>query len=416
MIKASALHLVLVISLVVSIILGSLIYLHYFFRIQQQRFDRWHELENELDATTSLLLSNYFNYTLSDSSIRSPTTMRDSVRVKKQTWGMLDLITINASRQDDSLNRAFFAGNTPIDSTALYIVDEERSVSISGETDIKGDAFIPKLGINPAFVDGEYYKGVKELVDGKKFESTSSLPTIERVHIEQVHQLLDQIPPENDYRLKPSSGLANSFYNEPWKLRVNETLKVTQDSVIGNIILVSDSTLTISSTCKWEHAILIAKTIKIEEGFKGKGQFFALDSLIVENNVQLAYPSVLGLVDTKENNINRKLSIGENCAIRGLIFLHRENIETQMDILEVGKNSTIEGEVISCGLFKYTDPLEIRGSLYCYRMITQRPSSLYENYLINLKLKHTNQSPYFVKPHFWEIGDTRKLAIIAWLK
>lgn len=416
MVKASALHLVIVISLIVSIILGSLIYLHYFFKIQQQHIDRWNDLENELEATTSLLLSNYFNYTLSDSIILSPTTMRDSVRVKKHKWGMLDLIAMNTSRQDDSLNRAFFAANIPEDSTALFVVDEERSLSISGETEIKGNAFIPKSGLNPTFVDGEYYKGTKELVDGRKIESATSLPTIERTHIEQIYQHLDKTPYQTNRSFAENTSLINSFYSSTINLRIDKNTTISQDSVIGNIILVSDSCITISSNCKWENAILIARAVKIEEGFKGKGQFFALDSLIVGKNVQLVYPSVLGLIDTKiEDQLNRKLSIGENCVIRGLVFLHREKMKPQMDILELQKNCKVEGEVISFGFFKYTDPLEMNGSLYCYRTITQRPSSLYENYLINLKLKRTDQSTHFIKPHFWKIGNKHKLGIVAWL-
>lgn len=415
MVKASALHLALVIALVVSILLGSLIYIHYFYRDQQQKIDRWNILEQELQAGISLGLSNYFPYTSGDSLLLSPITLQDSLRVGKQRWGLLDVVSIRSWRVDDSLKRAFLLGAQPQDSTVLYIVDEDRPLSISGKTVIQGEASLPKSGIRPAFVDGEYYDGIEKMVDGKIKESASALPGYQQDRIEAIRSLYKKVITERQLPNLPADrALWRSFFEPTAFYHMVEPAVLLQDSVLGNVVIIADSSVTVSALTVWKDALLIAPHIKLEDNFSGQGQFFALDSLTVGKDAKLTYPSVLALL-TDSAKSTLKLSVGENSSIQGLILLHRTKINDQMDILDFEKNITVQGDVISFGLLKYTEPLTILGSLYAYRLITQRPSSLYENYLINLTFERAKLHPYFVRPQFWALDDKRKQAIVQWV-
>ena len=155
--------------------------------------------------------------------------------------------------------------------------------------------------------------------------------------------------------------------------------------------------------------------IKIENNFRGKGQFFATDSLVIGKDVVLDYPSVTGLYALDSMQSTAKLFIDENTQIGGLVFLYRRELNEQMDIIDLGKNSKIHGNIISFGLLKYSDPVQINGSLHCYRIITERPSSLYENYLINLTLERKKMQPYFIRPYFFSGDRQVEKGIVSWL-
>ncbi|GGE17867.1 hypothetical protein GCM10011516_14410 [Sphingobacterium cellulitidis] len=387
----------------------------YYFRTQQQKFDRWENLNADVEAATTLSLSNYFANTSGDTVIYLPIRSNDSVKINKKFWGMLEVASITAVENLDTLKRSFLIGEKLLDSTILYIVDEDRPISISGKTNIQGDAFLPKSGIRPAFVDGEYYDGIKELVDGKILESSRKLPEVNNEILSFIESNFKRVHENNRRPLNSKSVLKNSFFNETHFFRIESPLVLSRDSVKGNIVLICDSAITITSQTKWENAILFAPVIKIENNFNGKGQFFATDSLVIGKDVVLDYPSVTGLIAKDSVNSTAKISIGENTKISGLVFLYREELNEQMDLIELGKNSKIQGNIISSGLFKYSDPLEINGSLYCYRVITERPSSLYENYLINLTMERNKLHPYFIRPYFFSEDRQVEKGIVSWL-
>ncbi|NQD71730.1 hypothetical protein HP439_13450 [Sphingobacterium shayense] len=416
MVKASALHLALVIALVVTILLGSLIYMHYFYRDQQQKIDRWDVLEQEIQAGMSLALSNYFRYTNGDSMLLSPVTMQDSLLASKQSWGLLDVASIRSWRNGDSLKRAFFLGVQPEDSTVLYIVDEDRPISISGKTVIQGDAFLPKSGIRPAFVDGEYYDGIEKMVDGRIRESTNNLPSYQQHRIEAVKAIFKRITTERQLPGVPADRtLHRSFFEPSAYYHVTEPGALFQDSITGNVVIIADSSVTVSALTFWKDALLIAPHIKLEDNFSGQGQFFALDSLTVGKDVTLAYPSVLAVLASDSTRSALQLSISKNSSVKGIVLLHRTKVGDQLDILNIEDNVTVQGDIISFGLLKYTAPLTVHGSVFARRLITQRPSSLYENYLINLTFERKSLHPYFIRPHFWATEKKIKQAVVQWV-
>lgn len=415
MLKASSLQISVIISLILAILLGSLILMFYYFRTQQQKFDRWENLNTDVETATTLSLSNYFANTSGDTVIYLPLRSNDSVKINKKFWGMLEVASITAVENLDTLKRSFLIGEKPLDSTILYIADEDRPIYISGKTKIQGNAFLPKSGIRPAFVDGQYYDGIKKLVDGKILESSHKMPPVNHEILRSIESNFKGIHDNNRPLLNGTPVLKNSFFNETQFFRIESPLVFNRDSINGNIVLVCDSAITITGQTVWEDAIVFAPVIKIESNFRGKGQFFATDSLVIGKDAVLDYPSVTGLIAKDSVNSMAKISIGENTKISGLVFLYREELNEQMDLIELGKNSNIQGNIISFGQLKYSDPLEINGSLYCYRVITERPSSLYENYLINLTLERKKLNPYFIRPYFFSGDHNLEKGIVSWL-
>lgn len=414
-VKGSALHLVIVLALIVSILISTLIYVNYFYRSEHAKLNRWNILYEERNAAILLSLSEYFPHTSADSLLSSPIDSDVTIHINKRMWGLFDVSSIINYRATDTMKTSFMAGVGASDSVALYITDEERPVFVSGKTTLEGTVYLPASGISPAFVDGEYYEGMDEIVLGDKRNSQPDLPLVDENYIDQVRRLAEDntLKPLN---IKPKGRvLKNSFFDPIRSYKMsNHSLEV--DSVIGNIIIYCDTLADVSATVTWQDAILIAPAIRLAKGFNGRGQFFATDSLIIGEDVELTYPTVLG-VTASETNPPGHILVKRNSRIRGLIFNQSTNLtDSPSTMIEFDANVSVVGQVVSFGVFKYSGPITIHGGLYCRRVLTERPSSLYENYLINLSIESGKLPAYFVFPNLWDgYENKRKERVVTWL-
>lgn len=401
MLRSSALYLVLVISFIVSIILGSMIYLFYFFRDQEARFHRQDILRQQVEAGYQLATSNEFPY-VRDSVFNDVLTKGDAIEISRYEWGMYDIISITTAIQQDSLQQIALIGQQITDSTVLYVMDEDRPLSVSGETVIKGNSYLPKSGIRPSYVDGEYYKGYEDIVQGKMRDSDRQMPSIVENRMQHIQQLLifDSIP----YPELHNGTIKAAFLKETQTYKLAPAA-LLQDSLIGNIMLISDTTVRISASSYLDDIIIIAPSIHIEQGFQGNAQFFATDSIILEDEVHLQYPSTIGLITKKEGDA--KIRIGNQCNIVGTIFLFEKERSDIPPIASFGKDCYVEGDIFITGLLDYAKGFQVFGNISCYRFLYKSPSSMYENFLVNVTFDRLKRSPYFISSYL-RTNDNKK--------
>ena len=162
MIKASALYIVIVIALVIGILCASLVAVAYYFRAEVQQKFRYDQLRDNLSSGINILL------TARDSAFQKEKTFslfsgtNDSVTLQREAWGVYDICLAKAFVQKDTLYKTFMVANQ-IDSSkwaALYLLDEDRPVSVSGKTVINGDAYLPKAGIQQAYIANNAYQSL----------------------------------------------------------------------------------------------------------------------------------------------------------------------------------------------------------------------------------------------------------------
>lgn len=408
---ASALQLTLIISLIITIVLGSLIYLYSFYRQQDSKIQHQDRLLNLLTSGFELSKSTYLSS--GDTVWTDVLYAGDSLRVLKENWGLYDKVTLTAIYQQDSIKRAFLLGLESTDSTVLYISDEDRNLSVSGRTVIIGNAFLPQAGIKPAFVDGKFFEGKEEIVEGKKSFSERALPSIDMHRISAIMEGLDgDLSSDVPYL----SQVIHSFKEPTQYIYSSEEIRLANKQIKGNIVLSSDTLIQISADCTLEHIICIAPTIRVDKGFRGSVQLFATDSLIVADEVHFGYPSALVLY-ASDDVFRRELKMGKNCSLAGSILLYEEERSAVPHMLSLGEDNLVTGELIAFGMLKYTKPLTVRGSTYCYRFITQTPSSLYENFLIDIKLDRSARNPFFLQSYAWQKEEKNEPnSILTWLE
>jgi hypothetical protein len=420
MIRASALYIVIVITLVIGIICSSLIVVAYFYREQYQRALRYDLLQNNLASGINILLADNEHNFEEGKTINLFGEDADSVALKTTSWGIFDMGMVKAFVGHDTLSKAFSMARA-IDSAkwaALYLPDEDRPVSVSGKTTIKGNVFLPKSGVREAYVDGKAYQGDKRIIVGKTFSSQKTLPPLTAARIHELERYFSIKASTDTYPVLPDS-LSRSFFEAPQIVSMGKkALSLDGIKLSGNIIIVSDTTVSIGGDSQLHQVMVYARYIKVKKGFTGICQLFASDSISVEPDCVFNYPSALGVLRLKpiRNSIPATLSIGSNVRFLGSIFAYDRSAErNNAPLINLGKKVIITGQIYSSGLLALNDETVISGSIFTNRFLYKSGITHYENYIINTTIDSKALSPYYLSSDIMPVAATKR-KVLQWLE
>jgi hypothetical protein len=419
MIKASALYIVIFIALVIGLLCSSLIVAAYLYKIQYQRKFRQDQLENNASSGVNILLNNTDASFTGEKAFSLFSNDMDSVSIQKAPWGVYDIGIVKAFVQRDTLFKSFSFANT-IDSAkwaALYLIDEDRPFSLSGKTTVRGDAYIPKAGVQTAYIDNKAYEGDKRLIIGTKRTSERKLPPLDDKRLKQFEQYFTQ-PVNGDSTLSGKDSIKNSFLHPTHVFNFKKLAKTIENvNISGNVVLFSDTTITIDSTAVLKNIQVYARAIVVKAGFHGNCQLFATDSIRVEQNCHFGYPSCLGVLRFKSSVTNSqvKITVGHNTTFSGIIFTY-DNTENQLKpYIVIQKNTKIKGQVYSQGILELQDKTELDGSVFTSRFLYKNTVTIFENYLINATIDSKALSPYYLSSGLLPVSAKKK-KVLQWLE
>lgn len=416
MIKASALYIVIIIALVIAMLCASLVAVAYYFRAESQQKHRYEQLSDNLSSGINMLL------TARDSAFEKEKTFslfsggNDSLTLQRAAWGVYDICTVKAFMQKDTLYKSFTIASQ-IDSSkwaTLYVPDQDLPLSVSGKTVITGDAFLPKAGIQQVYIANNAYQGDKRIVTGKKMLSSKKLPPLDTLRLKRLSLYFnikgDKFP-ANDSITASFLGLTKIFDFG------NQATTVKNESLKGNILLHADTTLVIDSTASLENILIFAPTIVVKSGFKGNCQLFATDSISVGARCQFAYPSALGIIRSskEKTSFQPKISLDTGSTLAGQIFSYQSAAKGLQPLITIGKADTIRGFIYSQGTLELKEKVVVGGGVMTSRFLYRSSFSLYENYLINVRLDASGLSPYYLTSPITPIASKKK-KILQWLE
>jgi len=420
MLKASALYMVIIIALVIGILCSSLIVTAYFYRLQYQKTFRHEQLQNNVASAVNILLAG------TDTSYAAPKIFSlfnqdaDSVSTQKIFWGTFDIGVAKAMIQQDTLYKTFSIANT-VDSSkwaAIYLDDNSRPLSLSGATSIIGDAYLSPAGVDQAYVNNQAYTGDKRLIIGVKHNSSKTLPPLGTGRLQKLQQLIQQNR-KNEQGLPNSDSLINSFLLPTKIINLGKTVNtLTHIKLSGNIILFSDTALTLDSTAQLNNVIVIAQSITVTSGFHGACQLFAHDTIGVQQRCRFDYPSTLAIMRFDPASMLKKgakISLYNNVAFNGCIFAYEKQASPLPPLIHIGQKTTVKGLIYSQGYVEFEDKAEIDGSVFTDRFLYQTSFTRYENYVVNTTINEKLLSPYYLTSALFPIA-TKKKKILQWLE
>ncbi|PCI94571.1 MAG: hypothetical protein COB15_13700 [Flavobacteriales bacterium] len=419
MIKAGALLYAMFLIIVIALISSSFILVNYYnsaYVIQTLKQEQLYR-----DTSSGINYGLSFHQEIPINSKIEVDLFNDEehkVSIEKKYWGAFYILSSEAKWRNKSASKSALIGANinEGEEIALYLADQNKPLSLTGRTQITGNCYLPKAGVKRAYIEGKSFVGNK-LINGTKYNSNKTLPPINKELINE--NLKNFFPKESindslmDYELfLDQDSIINSFQNKTLVLYSPLTINLSKKVIEGNIIIKSDKQIVVNKSAIITNAILYSKGIVIQKGVKGTMQIFAQDSVIIEDNCQLHYPSVIALIGQGSSTIARKLIVGEKVLVKGSVFLHNENFDRKNQaIVSIGKETEITGQVYSSELLELKGG--IIGGVFCKKLILKTPSSVYENHLMDAVINRDELSENFVGVPLTETIKNQR--IIKWL-
>jgi len=413
-IKASAMQFAILVSVIIAVLLGSFLVLshtHRFFKIQSKLYLKTIDASNS-GIEYGLKSKNVFTdsvLVISDNNIETT--------IKRSFWGGFQVIESTSKSKTAKFSKQALVGS-PIShpNIALYISEDNSPLILVGDTKIKGTGYLSTRGVKPGIISGHYYTGDK-LIDGQIKRSLDRLPKLNSRWVTYINNLKDFIPTSGDIVINQTEQNSNSFFNNSHIIYQRGSIRL-DEIYTGNIIIKSETSITISKYASLTDVIVIAPKIIIETGFKGSASFIASQTIEVKQNVELTYPSAL-IVTQKQNKLNAKkelaISISDNASVSGIVvYLIKESkvesLKNQTNInIDIQSLSIINGQVYCQGSTELSGT--VIGSIYTDRFIYNGFGSLYINHIYSGTILANDLHPKFSGLPFSNTNN----GIIRWL-
>jgi cytoskeletal protein CcmA (bactofilin family) len=418
MLKAGALYYAILVSFLVALLSGFLMvnvwYHHYhtLILLQNQRLER--------NVNSALVLAIEKPDLLSTDQSQTIDLFNegdDEVKLAKKQWGGFILLKSEAFWRTISFSKIELCGSDIFtdEPIALYLADKERYLSVSGNTLLKGNCYLPKLGIRRAYIEGMSFTG-DELVHGKMEIAKSDLPGTDPSLTSQNLEYFGNgnFPSDSMVsmaQLMKTDSLFNSFFNKTVVFYTDQWLTLSNKNITGNIRIVSSKGITLGSRTRLQDMMVYAPKIEVSSDFTGSAQLFAIDSIIIREGAHFLYPSLITLLNA---NIKVPLiEIEKGCRISGdIVLLASKNSNDIQPECRLNENCVINGRVYCEGKLQMKGT--VNGSVYCNGFILRTPSSLYENHLLNAIIDFPALSTYDAGALFFKVSDRYKA--IKWLQ
>ena len=310
--------------------------------------------------------------------------------ISRKQWGLFEVMTVTSKKGKEQFTKTALVGRSYKDKPALYLQEENQPLVVVGNTKIEGNAVLPEQGVKQGSISGHSYIN-NQLIYGTVLKSNSQLPKAE--NFAGLKRFEDSIIINENFGpldIVNSAEVINPFTVKTQLFYANQPIDLHTIRLVGNIIIRSDTKVIIHKSASLNDIIIIAPEIEIKEGVVGNFQAFADNKLIVNERVQLNYPTSL-LLSEKKAVINQQneqvhdvnqLLIKENATIKGIVgFLTENSNDNYKTQLIIEEDTVITGEVYCQQNIELKGT--VNGSVYTKGFIANQFGSVYKNHIYN---------------------------------
>lgn len=345
---------------------------------------------------------------------------KDSVFIQRKPWGAFDVCISHAHTRNASYETIALIGcrESPEDSYALWLADMDRPLSVTGTTELRGKCYLPKSGVERAYIEGNSYQG-SQLVYGETAGSSRFMNQRNEERVKQIETMFNYAGAEHDSmiswnEIESLDTVIHSFRDGALVISHPLPIRITDKSMRGQLCIISTVSIYVSNTSALENVILVSPRIEIEEETIGQFQAFARDSLIVGKEVRLTYPSILAVCSSKSSPEFSGLIIHEGAKIMGEVFgsVQGDDIRKHVTV-SIDKDALVYGSVYCNDLVDLK--ATIIGSVTCSKFVLKTNSAVYENHLMNAVIHRTNRSASYTGSFLFR-GENAAKSIVQWVE
>lgn len=408
--KGGALYIALIVCVVIGIILSAFILIAHYDQRQVYSQSSYNQLKWNLSSGFNIAQSQDFSENLNNRWQKQEFN-GDSIRIKKLQWGAYDLIIVESKNKHQYLKQAGLFGTAIAKDTAIMVADRGRPISLSGKIKFNGYCYFPKSGYKAAYIEGESFNSEGNINSFIK-QAPSEIPEIKEQLKKNIEACTKDLNPATDSLIGDLSANINNSFSSKTAILKSSQLDLKDLLLTNNIKLIVSGRVTIENSAHLNNILIVAGKVIIKKGFKGCLQIIATDSIILEKECTLEYPSSLTILnkETKDQNL-KGVFIGEKSSVKGSILaISPENSNSKM-IISLGKECEIYGLIYSSHYGNIQG--KIFGNLYCDKFLFQSPSAVYENHILNCEADSKKHSKSLVIPAIFE--KTKSNKCLKWI-
>ncbi len=381
-IKASALQMVLVISVIILILVFAFISLIYIQKIIHVKNTNYKESIYTNQQVFKSLKSAAIPFGITNASNLFSSNNAVSTLIKKQ-WGVFELTQVKTTKNKETFEHIALMGSNTPKRKALYLKDNLQPLIVVGNTSITGNVVLPSRGVNTGNIAGVSYNK-DQMIYGNIAQSEKKLPEI--LTKNNIESFIKGYSKDSIgyFELAQGNSKRQSFAKKTLAYRKNGIVDIVNTSLIGNIIIASDTLIRVHASSTLEDVILIAPSIEIKSGFKGNLQAFATKNIEIKKNSILSYPTALILFDktTQNTTSNAQIHLSEGAIVKGVLgyFTTSKKINYKPQIT-LETTAKVVGEVYCLGHMALNGT--VYGSIYTNSFIANQSGVIYINHIYN---------------------------------
>ena len=403
--KASALIYAIFISIFTSLISGYIITISYYENLLVKRLAEKRKIENVLISALNLI-SVESNLQEKEIDLFS---FPAKITVGLERWGVYRLARASFLYKEKKFSKAALIGNllSTDQRFSLYLQDRSKPLGVGGKAFLNGKIFLPARGYTNSYLLNNRLNDVA--INGTIFKSSENLPGPDAALMSEFNGFLNYSSFRDSVIQMTMSGSDSLRVSFSGKVAIvnSDGNNLVSGNYSGKVILVSNSFLIVSSSCKLEDVVLIAPYIRIQQGFKGSLQCIAKDSITIEDNCSLSYPSALVLFNMENADGIHRINIGVNDSIMGQVIGYSMGNEIRNHLeINVSENSLIYGEVHCNGWLDLQGT--VMGSVTTADLYYSR-SGIFQNTFINGKIDILSLSKNYLSSNWMKQGQPRIL-------
>ncbi len=333
---------------------------------------------------------------------------QDSVLVQQAPWGLLDVATVKSRRRAggyaDSVVQTALLGRSAPD-YALRLAEGTKALQLYGQTRLVGDAYLPRAGIERGYANigqGTPYQGdrlvygVRHLTQPQGFQALQPRFDSLEAYLQRPATLLLE-----------SDSVVQPFHQPTAVLQVDDFQ--TQGLVLkGHVLIVARTAIEVSAASVLEDVVLMAPAIRVQAGFRGSLQAFAWDSLVVEPQVDLTFPSVLSLLPRRvEGPRGPYLQMASESQLMGTILAPRFGYSPQKTVVQLAMDAQVVGQVWVTGILEHQG--RVWGSVVCDEFLLKTPKGLYPNCLLDAVIDRSKLPDAYLAPSLLSTATSKQV-------
>jgi hypothetical protein len=398
--KADSLPLAIVVSVVMLLVVMGVLLLWEidFLHFSQQNFMR----QQQADIKSTFTLYNNYPSIIEESQDSAFVQLYDSIAssqmlVEREQWGLYELVSVSSANRKAHQTCIIGLDSVYKNDISFYYQENKSTLTLTGKTIFDGKVSLPAKGIIYGQMKSVFFNGKK--VENSKITVSKELPSANS-NIKKYVDNLFSFQNVEETVIADSSIYVN-FYNNPVRYLSAGSNETAFYSLKGKIILTGDE-ITISSDSRLSDIIVVASKVTVNKKFEGALQIFSRDTVIVEEDVKMNYPS--GVFSKKY------IKIGDNTQINGYVIVDSD------DKMNVRKANYIQSRLAKVrGLLYIRGAAQVQGIIsgnaYLERAVFYSPQGYYNDMIYDATVLENSETAY----PFW-FNSSQKRKIIKWTK